>query len=138
MKDINNDFVPYEIALELKNKGFDEVCFGCFVNGRFQYRLRNTNTKLSKILHSKMDRRVPDEYISAPLWQQVIDWFDEVHKIRIDLTHANSNGGYTFCLWRYEEPNNLGIWKRLSYVVTFTNKTKRNIQAVKEALKLIK
>lgn len=58
-------FVPYEIALQLKEKGFNEDCFGCYYKDKtFAYHPDS------------------DVYVDAPLYQQVIDWFRE-KEIRI-------------------------------------------------------
>lgn len=63
-------FVPYEIALKLKEKGFDEPCFKVYDNQSFlQEEEVMDELKLEKIL--------------APLYQQVIDWFREKHNLLI-------------------------------------------------------
>lgn len=62
-------FVPYEIALKLKEKGFDEPCFGMYIQGILHYKLPEGQTIL----------------LQAPLYQQVIDWFREKHNLHFEI-----------------------------------------------------
>lgn len=73
MKNLEHLFVPYEIALKLKEKGFKETCFGLYDD--------------IKVLHTnKKYVFVEDELnIIAPLYQQVVDWFREKHKINFNV-----------------------------------------------------
>jgi len=50
-------FVPYELAIILKEKGFKESCFGVYYN---------KDGDVRKITYS--------EYGDAPLYQQAFDW----------------------------------------------------------------
>ena len=68
-------FVTYEMALKLKELGFDEECFALYRNGRL-YLMCN----FLKINSTK------ESVISAPLWQQVIDWFREEYDIHVGVT----------------------------------------------------
>ena len=57
---INNQFIPYNLALELKELGFDEECFGWYspvMNGLLIY-CNSTNDGTE------------EKYCTAPLWQQ--------------------------------------------------------------------
>jgi hypothetical protein len=73
-------FVPYDIALILKNKGFDEICFRAYRNTDGEKLLMATSewTNSGNGHYEKVEG-----YCAAPLYQQVIDWFREVHKIHI-------------------------------------------------------
>ena len=69
-KTMDQEYVPYEIALELKQLGFDEYCMGaCY------YEWQNRG-KTQIVLHT------PDEYdshdgVKAPLFQQAFRFFRE-------------------------------------------------------------
>ena len=78
---MKEQFVSYEIALKLKELGFDAGCLGDYYiipsdktpnpNGEFlglKYEDVSSYTKL----------------VSAPLWQQVIDWFRNKYNLLID------------------------------------------------------
>jgi hypothetical protein len=57
---MEKEFIPYEQALELKELGFDEPCFGVYA------------TKDGYVRKSAYD-----EIGNAPLYQQAFRWFDE-------------------------------------------------------------
>jgi hypothetical protein len=70
-----NNFVVTKFPKKLKELGFKEDCLAAFKDEEF---------KLIGI-HSYLTNDL--EYISIPLWQQVIDWFKEKYNIHIEITH---------------------------------------------------
>ena len=70
---MKEEFVTYEIALKLKELGFDEPCFGYF-------------PPLKKELTIWYNSEITNngEFILAPLWQQVIDFIWEKYHILIN------------------------------------------------------
>jgi len=60
---MKNEFIPYEQALQLKELGFNEQCFGYYVGNELI-------TSINEILNST-DLLI----ISAPLYQQAFGWF---------------------------------------------------------------
>ena len=71
---MKEQFVTYEIALKLKELGFNEKCFGYFgIQNEVEIEI-SYNSDLNLIRRN---------FISAPLWQQVIDWFKEKYNIWI-------------------------------------------------------
>jgi hypothetical protein len=71
---MEKEFVPYELAWELKQLNFDETCFGYY-----------HNLGSSQLVLSKRDLRAYNgnsiEYCLAPLYQQAFRWFREKHNI---------------------------------------------------------
>lgn len=61
MKTIEKQFIPYDLALRMKNIGYNEMNFAYFGNGVFR---DNCITYNSDDLHRDF------ESVSAPLWQQ--------------------------------------------------------------------
>ena len=61
---MQNEFIPYEQALELKELGFDEPCFGYYDEGG------NLYTEMQ-------------ECLQAPLYQQAFKWFREKYGLFI-------------------------------------------------------
>jgi hypothetical protein len=59
---MKNEFIPYEQALELKELGFDEPCFG--------YRAEGDDVMIKYIPHC---------VISAPTFSQAFRWFRQKH-----------------------------------------------------------
>ena len=78
---MKEQFCTYEIALQLKELGFDERCFGCWED--------NTEYGIPFIVGYDLD--TPEYYnlkencVAAPLWQQVIDWFRNLHGVIIEV-----------------------------------------------------
>lgn len=112
-------FVPYEIALKLKEKGFDEPCFGYFIENSPNYVYHDTIH--SNVWNNFTGATQPEsiDKLKAPLYQQVIDWFREKQ------------------IWIVEYPQD--GWE----VVTYLPERKRGEmglkldKAIEEALKLI-
>jgi len=75
-------FVNYEIALELKEVGFNETCFKVYdEEGFIQDEKIMDELKLTKIL--------------APLWDQVFDWLRIKHNVFACPIFSHINGkGY--------------------------------------------
>jgi len=77
---IKKEFIPYELALELKQLGFDEPCisnytsFGKFSNDYSAPRKYNSEFELGS-------------YISAPTYSQAFRWFREKHNLRCQINY---------------------------------------------------
>lgn len=121
--------VPYNIARQLKEKGFDEPCFWFVLNDEIKsFDLSNPHTdKTNSGDHISLFR---DAY-TLPLYQQVIDWFREKYDIFIS---QENRSGHLIC--------------RVWYKRDFTNSTNHFIcnaetphealtKAIEAALKLI-
>lgn len=85
---MENLFVPFELALKLKEKGFNEPC--PFLYG-----------KKSKMIVYEPSNPTGEFYfynnsqILAPLWQQVIDWIREEKKIYLSIRQYPMVWDYT-------------------------------------------
>ena len=87
---IQNQFCSYEIALALKELGFDEPCIARFNSDGNLIILRQTATSVMSLVSTIKNSEDITLFIGdvvtpicAPLWQQVIDWFREKHQIYI-------------------------------------------------------
>jgi hypothetical protein len=72
MKNIDKEFVPYQEALELKELGFDEPCFGYY---------NVSNQELIEDLSNNRTGNDDSRWASAPLYQQAFRWFREKYKL---------------------------------------------------------
>jgi hypothetical protein len=80
---MKNEFIPYQQALELKELGFDEPCFGkIYADGgseQLSYPYKNSD-QIGKVTSC-----------SAPLYQQVFRWFREKYYIHSWIVNAEDN-----------------------------------------------
>ena len=87
---MEKQFVPYELAVKLKELGFDEPCFGYYKNERLKacprWVVLNQSSNLS------------DNDCVAPLWQQAFYWFREKHGI--DSYISNHSVCTSIDIWR--------------------------------------
>lgn len=87
MKDL---FVPYELAVKLKEKGFNEICLAHYSDkGRF---FVYNNPPMNYELNSTYK-------VSAPTYDQVINWFITNHKIQLKAVAMDFEGTVK---WYYE------------------------------------
>ena len=86
---ITEDYVSYEIAKLLEEKGFDEPCIG-FYNPR--------NGTLFEASIRKSWHYDKHGSINAPTHQMALKWLMEVHKIFVEpFVSIDLNGKYHYC-----------------------------------------
>jgi hypothetical protein len=76
-------FLPYKLALELKELGFDEPCFGFYIETKEL--IPASYSQEGTVYPSNSDLLI-SEWVSAPLYSQVIDFFEKEHNIFIGRT----------------------------------------------------
>lgn len=87
-------FIPYELALIAKEKGFDEPCLGLYhKDGMFV------------VEKTESHNQYYGQICSAPLYQQIVDWFREKHNISIELHYQSGTDGWSYCYG-----HNTGNW----------------------------
>ena len=111
---MEKQFVTYEIALALKELGYNEQDFGYY---RFSlkeeyepfkdvelvfFRERYDNHNFRLEIHKQI--QAGGGICTAPLWQQVIDWFRE--KYNIDIIISSNLIGYGFIIYHRYPPKN--------------------------------
>lgn len=74
MNSIENNFVPYQIALDMKELGFDEPCIKGFYNKEPIYTVVTTPVDFN-------NKKQLGELLSAPLYSQCFDWFREKYNL---------------------------------------------------------
>lgn len=125
---MEKEFVPFKLAVKLKELGFDEPCFYYF-NSSENNQLwqdteggyyRNSTISVSNLLWGET---FDNGNVSAPLWQQVLYWLREVHKIDIAVnleTIDDSTTEYTYEIVQYisegfnSKKNTWDFYKRIS------------------------
>jgi hypothetical protein len=111
---MNKEFIPYKQALELKELGFDEHCFGAYnMQKEFDYCNHDEgwdNASL-EILREGTTSTVD---VLAPLYQQAFRWFREKHDWPIEAWIqpylSQDHRRYDATLWTRGEFIELGIF----------------------------
>ncbi len=106
---MENEFVPYQQSLELKELGFDEPCFGWYSKDGTFYEGKMT-------IHQGL--------LSAPLYQQAFRWFREKYGYYYPIHRTTNNtnqvlysiGPYAGDYFTYEEAE-LACLKNLIEIV---------------------
>jgi hypothetical protein len=131
---MEKEFIPFELAVKLKEFGFDESCFGSYYNnseenfkeGKFDYR-GELNIEYSTYNENTY-------YILAPTYSQTFRWFrenyDMIHNIdRIfkdefgyTITPGDNEPINGFCFNSYEEAELACIEKLIEIVESNLNK----------------
>ena len=103
-------FCPYELALELKELGFDEISL-------FYYDAAYEGNPLSHCPHLLLNSQLEgfeNEPISAPLWQQAFRFFREKYGLHYIIYKNIQMDGYGYrevILISYMEENENTIFK---------------------------
>lgn len=129
MTELKNLFVPFELAKQLKEKGFDESCLTTYKPSPFppyKWGLQSLTGTLN--LHQQTQQHdshksgftgyinsVPAHYglqqIAAPLYQQVVDWLREEKGIQlITIPMLKGKWGYSLeFMGAYSNGKSLGV-----------------------------
>lgn len=107
MTAITEDYVSFETAKLLKEKGFNEICYlGYNKNGEYVPTSNRTNSQIIQ----------PDFcFICCPTLQMAMKWLREVYNIHIELDWDKGNQLYSFQIWKsgkYQpEISSLDLWR---------------------------
>lgn len=98
MKNIKKQFVTYEIALAMKELGFNKLCFGYY--NPDEELIYGIDLKTMRYAHKYHNE---GESVLAPLWQQCMDWLKEKHGIFVFIDmrkyYDSYEGAYPFQAW---------------------------------------
>lgn len=108
-------FVPYSLALLAKEKGFDEPCLTCYTpNKEF------IEDDYYSIRKPCMNRSNKPDYPAAPLYQQLVDWFREKHRLYVEVSWQTTDDevNHKVTLWwmiTKEDYNDKEGWPKESF-----------------------
>jgi len=114
-------FVDYDLAVELKNKGFDMPCLGFYSRNRFCFNdeMDESSNQSDYSINSQLD----SHFVAAPLIDQVIEWLIEHHNLNIEVSKSYS-------LYDYK----LGVQYQVGF---FKTRKEAQIAGIKHALTLV-
>lgn len=86
LKSMNDDFAPFELAVKLKEKGFDKECLCHYVGEDLVYNIESpiANNQLW-FSHNKFDNIWHRDNYDAPTISQVLKWLREEKKIYLEI-----------------------------------------------------
>lgn len=86
--DISKNFIPYDLAVKLKELGFDEECLAGYIH------LRGSNSWELAFYKDRIINfnKTSNLYVSAPLWQQAFDWFEDRYNLYLTIHGEALNG----------------------------------------------
>ena len=98
---MEKEFVPYLLALELWEIGFDEPCFGYY-----DHQIKELDTISSEVCERLCKHNT---HIKAPTFQQVFRWFDYSTDWSGFIVPSKEEGCFDWWIQNYEDPNYLTI-----------------------------
>lgn len=122
---MKNQFVPYELAVKLKELGFAERCIAYYSADKQQLSLIQGYNSLMFADYVHISNTI--KAIPAPLWQQAFDWF----RVEKDLlnhltTHLNTWGedgsleeSYGYRIMINKDGWKCDVWEQLSRYETY-------------------
>jgi hypothetical protein len=75
---MEKEFIPYNLALELKDLGFDEPCFGFYVNNKVKYGIASVDKNINKCW-------VDGLFCTAPTFSQAFRFFREKYQMNANI-----------------------------------------------------
>lgn len=96
---MKEQFVTYEIALKLKELGFDEECLCTYGIENKSFQRNPSNNMAGEEIeepYTWKNSLIHQSVMTAPLWQQTIDFFREKFGINICINCVNWRQGNQF------------------------------------------
>ena len=89
---MKKEFIPYEQALALKELGFDEPCFGYYLDEKLNI---FHSTSVNDRINSKTIEIFRSDVITSPIFSQAFRWFRE----KYGLITYNYYGNNEYFYW---------------------------------------
>ena len=106
---IEKEFVPCEIALELKELEFDEPCAACYgshTHKTYELFLNiNNPVNIETLVREKTGFNRPTFYVKAPTFSQAFSFFREEHKLSCSIELTDNSRHYYFDFTIYDSKN---------------------------------
>ena len=110
---MKNEFVPYDVALAMKELEFDEPCVAVYY-GDYDERDFENGIALEYRESQYYAQKGWSKGLLAPLYQQAFRWFREEYDMAHEITYAGAKGRYNAFTddWVYDSNGEL---KKFSY-----------------------
>ena len=107
---MQKEFVPYELAVKLKELGFNEPCFAWY-DGRYIASINQNYCKNSEEWLNTI-------HCAAPLYQQAFRWFRERYNAVCEIIRREDKNHSTFIGWVYIDNRKIDVvsyWDSKTY-----------------------
>lgn len=102
---MQEQFVTYEIALKLKELGFNEECLCTYVVKTKELHRNPSNDMIGEEIeepYTWINSKIHSSVCTAPLWQQAIDWLRENKDLCIFTIKCNEREYNSIILNKWE------------------------------------
>jgi hypothetical protein len=131
MNNLENNFVPYQIALDMKSIGFDEPCFAIYYNPLKELVIGGTINPYTKEIRTL-----------APLYQQAFDFFRDKYNLHAE-PYTTDMGAIEYCFQirdlyseKYVYDNFVGAGS--SYAGTFSTPEEAELECLVKLIEIVK
>jgi hypothetical protein len=102
---MEKEFIPYTLALALKELGFDESCFG-YYNSNGKFKTKQDEYELYLICNSKWI----SPSCSAPTYSQAFRWFREKYGLLVNIEKGTNPENYFPVIGNVSHRYNPNLW----------------------------
>ena len=141
---MNKEFIPYQQALELKELGFDEPCFGYYENQDKKLVIHYNNLPLTEGQQKrpnlfKIDNRnsVLSQWATAvPTYSQAFRWFRDKKLADGSVSrHGEADGGYSY---RWDILYEYGVYEERHFKLGYKTYEEAELSCLKEMIEIVK
>jgi hypothetical protein len=129
---MEKEFIPYEQALALKELGFDESCFGYYLNNKLNI---FHSTSVKDRINSKTKDIFSSDVIVAPTYQQAFRWFREKYNLISDIQYY---GDWNFEILRLGEFAELIDDVNVDYTFKGGTYEEAELECLKKLIEIVK
>ena len=127
---MNKEFVPYEIALELKELGFNEPCLGHYQQEWHDDGMTELEPSLQMIISKQHQHTY--QLCTTPLFSQVFRWFRENYNL-----HVNKTGNNHYTSFNMTEPK-IEVLSFVRYTDTENHYEEAELACLKKLIGIVK
>jgi hypothetical protein len=106
---MEKEFIPYELALRMKQLGFDEPCFNLYHLNRRE--LMYVCPNIGEVATYKYDNHNKTNHISAPTFSQSFRWFRQEHNLKFHIREDVWNNWCSLKMVRHDDYISIGEYK---------------------------
>jgi hypothetical protein len=125
------DFVPYELALELKELGFDEPCFGIHYYKESYPMLNPQSGETELVFEFGQYIKQTEVATLAPTYSQAFRWFRENHGLNSFVYHYGEDGILVTIYFAYNINDKL-------YASDFRTHEEAELACLKKLIEIVK